>query len=433
MEQELGVPWEDVFESIEPSPLAAGTIAQVHRALLADGERVVVKVQRPSADAEIREDLGLLQAFAREAAGKPVFHQVVDLGAMIEHLSAALRRELDFRHEAASMERMRAVLDPFPRLDLPRVHHEILTARLLVMEEVQGIPVHEAPAGKPRREAARQLLESYYRQVLTEGFFHADPHPGNLKWWNDKIYFLDFGMVGEIGPEVRELLLLLLLAFWREDSEFLGDILLMLGDERRPDLDVEAFQEELGQLIARYRHSSLRELRLGPLMEELTEISLRHDVRVPPPLALAGKALGQMQLVTAELDPTLDPFSVAGSFFFRQLTDGARELASPRRLIYEGQKLKTRLSRLVDGLERVVGARPGSSLQVEFRGTERVEATIQRAGRRVALAVAGGSALLAAAVAAASTHLAVLVPAGLGALGAVIVLGLLVDLVRPGD
>jgi predicted unusual protein kinase regulating ubiquinone biosynthesis (AarF/ABC1/UbiB family) len=301
------------------------------------------------------------------------------------------------------------------------------------MEEVQGIPVHEAPAGKPRREAARQLLESYYRQVLTEGFFHADPHPGNLKWWNDKIYFLDFGMVGEIGPEVRELLLLLLLAFWREDSEFLGDILLMLGDERRPDLDVEAFQEELGQLIARYRHSSLRELRLGPLMEELTEISLRHDVRVPPPLALAGKALGQMQLVTAELDPTLDPFSVAGSFFFRQLTDGARELASPRRLIYEGQKLKTRLSRLVDGLERVVGARPGSSLQVEFRGTERVEATIQRAGRRVALAVAGGSALLAAAVAAASTHLAVLVPAGLGALGAVIVLGLLVDLVRPGD
>ena len=431
MEQELKVPWEDVFESIEPEPMAAGTIAQVHRAALSGGERVVVKVQRPNAEAEILQDLGLLEAFARQAAERPVFRQVVDLPAMIEHLSGALRRELDFRQEAGNLDRMREVLEPFPRLDVPLVHHNILTPRLLVMEEVQGIPVREAPEGEARKEAARQLLESYYRQVLTEGFFHADPHPGNLMWWKDKIYFLDFGMVGEIEPASKELMLLLLLAFWQEDSAFLGDILLMLaGEQGRPDLDVEAFKEELGNLMQRYRHSSLKELRLGPILDELTEISLRHDIRMPASLALAGKAFGQMQLATAELDPTLDPFSVAGSFFFRQLTDRARQAANPQRMVYEGQKLMVRLTRIVEGLERVLGVRSGPSLRVEFRGTERLEAVIRRSGRRVAFAVAGGAALLSAALTASSAHLSVWIPALLGGLGVALIVGLLTDLAR---
>jgi len=437
MEQELKVPWEDVFESIEPEPMAAGTIAQVHRAALAAGDRVVVKVQRPNAETEILQDLGLLEAFAQEAAERPVFRQVVDLPAMIEHLSSALRRELDFRQEAANIERMRAVLEPFPRLDVPGVYGDILTPRLLVMEEVQGVPVREAPMGEARREAARQLLESYYVQVLTEGFFHADPHPGNLMWWKDRIYFLDFGMVGEIEPEAKELMMLLLLAFWQEDSSFLGDILLMLaGDEPRPNLDLEAFKGELAALMTRYRHSSLQELRLGPILEELTEISLRHDIRMPASLALAGKAFGQMQLATAELDPGLDPFSVAGGFFFKQLTDRVREIGSPRRVIYEGQKLKVRLTRIMEGLERVIGARSGPSLQVDFRGTERLEAILRRAGRRLALAVSGGSALLGASILAASTastHLAQWIPTSVGALGALFIAGLLLDLLRSRD
>ena len=230
---------------------------------------------------------------------------------------------------------------------------KITTLSPLGLNEVAGQPL------------ADQLFRAYLKQILIDGFFHADPHPGNLMWWNEKIYFLDLGMVGEIEPATKELLLLLLLAFWQEDSSFLGDILLMLaGDERRPDLDMEGFRRELGVVMARYRHSSLRELRLGPLLEELTEISLRHDLRMPAALALAGKAFGQMQLATAELDPTLDPFSVAGSFFFKQLTDRAREVTNPRRMVYEGQKLVLRLTRLMEGVERVLGARSGPSLQV---------------------------------------------------------------------
>jgi len=169
MEEELRVPWEDVFASIEPDPMASGTIAQVHRATLVGGERVVVKVQRPTADTQIRQDLGLLGQFAAQAADRPAFQQVVDVPATIEQLSSSLLRELDFRHEAANIERMREVLAPFDRLAVPHVYAELSTGRLLVMQEIQGIPVLQAPAGEARREAARQLPEAYYHQVLGPG------------------------------------------------------------------------------------------------------------------------------------------------------------------------------------------------------------------------------------------------------------------------
>ena len=101
------------------------------------------------------------------------------------------------------------------------------------MEAVGGVRLNEAPPGDARKEAARQLLESYYKQVLVDGFYHADPHPGNLRWWNDKIYFLDMGMVGEVEPNVRELMLLLILAFAQKDARFLSEVVLLLGAERR--------------------------------------------------------------------------------------------------------------------------------------------------------------------------------------------------------
>jgi ubiquinone biosynthesis protein len=145
MEEELGVPWEDVFESIDPVPMAAGTIAQVHRATLTDGERVVAKVQRPSARKDIMSDLGLLELFAEKTSGREAFQQVIDLPTIVEHLSDSLKRELDFRQEAENLERMHGVLGPFSRLEVPRVYAELSTDRLLVIEEIQGIPILDAP------------------------------------------------------------------------------------------------------------------------------------------------------------------------------------------------------------------------------------------------------------------------------------------------
>ncbi|HEX2025508.1 MAG TPA: AarF/UbiB family protein [Actinomycetota bacterium] len=432
MEEELGVPWEDVFESIDPTPMAAGTIAQVHRATFTDGGRVVVKVQRPTARQDIMQDLGLLRLFAEKTGEREAFRQVIDLPTIVEHLSDSLKRELDFRQEASNLDRMHEVLSRFDRLDVPRMFAEYSTDRLLVMEEVQGEPIRQAPPGAARTEAARQLLESYYQQILVDGFFHADPHPGNMMWWNDTIYFLDLGMVGEIDPETRQLMILLLMAFWREDVAFLSDVVLMLaGAEDRPDLDVEGFQARVGELMRRYQGLTLKEMQLGPLLQEITELSIRHGVRLPASLALTGKALAQMQLAVAELDPTLDPMAVAGSFMMRGFRERLRERLDPQWLFYEGQKLRTRFVRLAEAIERLSGARPGPKLQVHFRGMENLEIQVRRAGRRVALGLTAGGALVGASVASLGTGPEWLTPT-LGVLGGGLTAGLLVDLLRRG-
>jgi ubiquinone biosynthesis protein len=430
MEEELGVPWEDVFESIEPVPLAAGTIGQVHRAKLETGERVVLKVQRPDAAEEIERDLGLFSLFAEKAEGREALSGLIDIPAVVEHLSSSLRRELDFREEAEHIDRMREVIAPYPRLGVPTVHHDLSSRRLLVMDEIQGGPLSNAPAGAERREAARQLLEAFYRQVLTEGFFHADPHPGNLLWGDDdRLYLLDLGMVGALDDDTRGLLLLLLLAFWREDSEFLADVLLMLG-EGAPTVDIEGLRADLAEYISQFKVDSFSDIELGPMLDSMFEIAARHGIRMPASLAMTGKAFSQMQLAVSELDPTLDPFSAVGSFMFRGLRERLGGAIDPQKAVYEIQKLKLRTARLIEGIERLTGARPGPGLQIELQGSKSLENAIRRAGRRIALAFAGGASLLAAVLAAAAPEIDVWVPITLGVIAGVAVAALAVDITR---
>ena len=429
MEQELGVPWEDVFESIDPQPLAAGTIAQVHRATLENGDRVVVKVQRPRARDDIMRDLALLRMFAQKTENREGLRRIVDLRAVVEHLASSLQRELDFEQEAANIDRMREVLQPFSRLDAPAVRHRLTTKRLLVLEFIAGVPVRQAPPGPERKEAAAQLLEAFYRQILTDGFFHADPHPGNMLWSDGTIYFLDLGMVGEVTPDVRERVLLLLLAFWQEDVPFLAEILLLLAPELPDDLDLERFRTEIGELLAQYRHKALAEIQLGPIMQGLTEIASRHGVRLPASLALVGKALAQMQLTAAELDPELDPFSVVGGFVAKNLLTRLRTSADPKRLFYDVQKLEVRANALVEAIERIAGARPGARMQVDVKGTTPLENTIRTAARALSLAIAAGSCLVAAGTTAAA-HVQSWIPATLGSAGAVLTVVLLLGLRR---
>ncbi|MBM3947407.1 MAG: hypothetical protein FJ315_08450 [SAR202 cluster bacterium] len=275
-------------------------------------------------------------------------------------------------------------------------------------------------------------LEGFYHQVLKEGFFHADPHPGNMKWWNDRVYLLDLGMVGCVEPEVRELLLLLLLAFSQRDAPFLSEIVLMLAgrDQEAGEVDVRAFQEELARLIERYRGLSLREIQLGPLFQEITDISVRHSVRLPASLALAGKAFAQMQSAVTELDPALDPFSVASSFVLRNTI---RELAGgldPGKLFYEFQKGKTRVFRLLEAIEGLTEARPRPKLQINFRGTEPLERTIGRAGRRLSLALGASAALIGVALAAQASRVPLWGVTAIGAVGALLAALLVIDLLR---
>jgi ubiquinone biosynthesis protein len=432
MEQELGVPWEDVFEHVDPMPLAAGTIAEVHRAVLANGAKAVIKVQRPDARELIEQDLALLEVFADKAGDRPGLKQVIDLRAVFEHLSVSLHRELDFRNEARNVQRMGEVIAQFDRLAVPTIYTDFSTGRLLVMGDVGGGPISIAPEGPIRSLAAKQLLESFYKQVMVDGFFHADPHPGNLMWQpdEDRLYFLDLGMAGEVGADLRESMMLLLMAFWQDDVAFLTDVSLMMsGAIDRSDLDVEGFQGEIGQLMAKYRGASIQDIQLGPVLQEMTEISVRYGVPLPASLTLTAKALAQMQLAAAQLDPTVDPFDVAGKFLMRSVLTGMGTKVDPKTLFYQLQRLKVRGLRVIEAVERLIGARPGQKLEVNFRAAS-LEQTVRRAGRRLALGLVAAAGLLGSAITTTSERVASWVPALLGGLGLAFTVLLLVDLVR---
>ncbi|MBC6961728.1 MAG: universal stress protein [Nitrosomonas sp.] len=430
-EQELGVPWEDVFKSFDPNPLAAGTIAQVHRATLETGDRVVVKVQRPTARADIEQDLALFEMFAEKVGKRPALNQVINMEDVFKHLSTSLHRELDFRQEANNIERMRTVLADYDRLAVPIVHWDLSTSQLLVMEEIQGIPIKQAPAGPERIQAARQLLESYYKQIIVDGFFHAAPHPGNLMSWKDRIYFLDFGMVGAVGADLREHLLLMLMALWQEDAGFLTDVTLMMTNAvNSSDFDVARFQSEIGEVMAKYRAASLAEMQIGPLLQEMSTVSLRHGVPLPASLTLATKALAQVQLATAELDPALDPYDVAGKYLMRLMVKRIGAALNPKTFVYQSQKLKVRTLRVIEALENLVGVRPGGpKLVVNFKANS-LENIVRHTGRRLALGLTAAASILASGLTTMSTVVAEWVPVTFGAVAGLLTLGLVIDLLR---
>jgi ubiquinone biosynthesis protein len=309
----------------------------------------------------------------------------------VSHLSA--RNVVDFRVEAESLTRMQDVLRSYSRLGVPTLYSELSTGRVLVMEEISGVPIEAVPAGAARTEGARQLLESYFQQVIGAGFFHADPHPGNLVWRDDRLYFLDFGMVGEIDDHTRELLMLLLFALWRNDPGLLADVSLLLsGGATRVG---PGFEKELGDLLTRYHDAPLADISLGVVLQEMTQTALRHGVRLPASLALASKALAQMQLAAAGLDPTLDPVAVAGSFISRLMLEKLREKMDPGKLVSEFMRFGMRASRLLEAIEHFTGS-PGP--EISIRGAEDLEKTIRQAGRRVAVGMGLAGVLVAGAI-----------------------------------
>ena len=435
MEQDLNVPWEDVFETIDREPLAAGTIAQVHRASLASGDAVVVKIQRPEAKDLIVEDLALLKIFAEKAGARPGVRRLIDMPAVFEHLSVSLYRELDFRLEASNAERMRGALADFPRLAVPRIYNDFSTSRLLVMQDVAGVPAADVPMGMLRKQTATQLVESFCKQILIDGFFHADPHPGNLMWQpaEQRLYFLDLGMVGEVDAGMRELMILLLMAFWQKDAGFLSDVILMLsGETDRREPDIEAFRNEMQALMGKYRRGSVKNLQLGAVLQDMIEVSFRHGVALPASLTLTAKTLALMQQAASQLDPDIDPFDVSGHFLMRSLMRKMVAKGDVKALFYQSRKIKIRAMRFFEALERLVGARPGQKLEVNFRATS-LEETVRRAGLRLALGLTGGFAVLASALTAISERAAGWASVTFGIVGGVFVLALVTNLLRSSE
>ena len=391
MERELAVPWEDVFSDIDPEPLAAGTIAQVHRARMADGHPVVVKVQRPEAEQVVETDLALLEMIVGQAGRSRQLNRIIDLPSLAEQVSRALRDELDFGEEARNIVRMDEIVEGYSCISVPRCHREISTRRLLVMDEVVGgVPLLEAPEGPERTEAARQLMQAYYKQVLEDGFFHADPHPGNMLWADGRIWLLDLGMVGRLDTETRRQLFLMMLAFAQGDADLLTDVSLDLSEVADTSgVDLATYRDEVAAVISDLRGRSLQEINLVELLNQLTAISVRHGVPLPAAFVMVGKALAQVDIAVSELAPELDPIEEARRFFLRSITRRLANRLDPQQIVYEAERLRYRAGQISEGLATVVGSRPGRQLEVKFTSA-RLEQKVVRAGRAVALGLGAG-------------------------------------------
>ena len=314
VEAELKRPLEEAFAAFEPTPLAAASLAQVHSARLPNGQPVAVKVQRPTAEESVRADLRILAVLARAAERTSETARLVNARRMVEEFSSALRSELDYYQEARNLEQLRQLL-PEEEFLIPRVYPSHSTQRLLTMTLLQGVKINNLQAlreqGSDPRELARRLFGGALRQVYVGGVFHADLHPGNVWVTRDgRIALLDFGMVGRLDEDLRQNLVVMLLAVIEGDASTYTDAvaeiaLLPVHFERGP------LAREIGKMMSRYRALSPKQLRIGESVRQALGLLRRYQVRPPAEMAMMSKLFVNLEGVCLQLDPDMDFLGVA--------------------------------------------------------------------------------------------------------------------------
>ena len=347
----------------------------------------------------------MLETVVRPLARARRVRRVIDLPSVVEQLGTSLRAELDFTREAENLDRMADVLARYPHLGVPACHHDLSTRRLLVMDEIPGVPLADVPPGPTREAAAKELLHAFYQQVIDDGFFHADPHPGNLMWADDTIWLLDLGMVGQLDEDVRQQLMLLLLAFAQGDAFMLAELALDLAGGGPADLDRAAYEQELGRLAADLQGQSLGEIQFAELLNQLTEICVRHGVPLPASMVLVGKAVGQVQLTVAEMAPEVDPLAEATRYFGRTMVRRLLGRFDPQEWLYRAEKLAYTAGRITEDL---ASNRHGPA------PIQQLERSIAHAGRTVALGMTAGLAWIATTAADSTPARGTCAPAGHG-------------------
>ncbi|MFO7904218.1 MAG: AarF/UbiB family protein [Pirellulaceae bacterium] len=309
LERDLENPLERIFVQFDETPMAAASLAQVHRAVLRDGRQpVAVKVQRPNIKGDITSDLAIMEALATGLHRRIEGLAVYNLPSLVAEFKKTLFRELDYTREARHMRIFLANFADDPEVHVPSLHEELCTSKLLVMELVEGVKLSHSAPDDPRRRhrLARRGLRIVIKQVLEDGFFHADPHPGNIVIRQDDVLcLLDCGMVGRLTDAMRLKLTTLIQATVNKDSSQLLEVVLDLthgydGTER------DELQRDLMDLLDGYHSVPLEQLNLGCFLSEIASILREHKLSLPQNLSVMIKALITAEGVARELDPGLN-------------------------------------------------------------------------------------------------------------------------------
>ena len=391
--EDLGADPEAVFERLEETPLAAASLAQTHRAWLADGSAVVLKVRRPGIRDTVEADLRLMARLAEIVEERAPDLRRYHPAEVVQQFSASLRRELDFAAEGRNAERIAANFAGHDEVVVPRVYWEWTSERLNVQECLQGIAGTDLAAvdaaGLDRAQLAATGADIVLKMVLEDGFFHADPHPGNIFYLPDgRIGVIDFGMVGRVSEQRRFQIVQLLHGLVERESAPVADVLMEWG-EGGGEVDEARLQADVGAFVDQYRGVPLKDLHMGLMLTDVTTILRDNGLSLPPDLALMIKAFLTLEGMGRQLDPDFDMAGAARPFLQRVVL----QRYSPRTLLKRGRRTALDAMELVGDLPRELRrllrtARRGRlHLQVEVTSLKAFGEQVDRAANRLTMGV----------------------------------------------
>lgn len=391
--EELGNPPETVFSAFSETPFASASIGQVHQAELPDGESVAVKVQRPGIRRMIEVDLEIMLHLATLMERHVQEMSLQRPVTIVEEFAKTIEREIDYTYEATSMERVARQFLGSTTVYIPKIYRETSTSRVITMELVEGVKVSEVDrldaAGLDRKRITDRGAQLLLKQIFEFGFFHADPHPGNIFVLpNNVICLIDFGIMGTVSLQVREDFVELLDAVVRRHESKATQVLLKLTHwENQPDL--RTLEKDVAEFMGQHLYKPLKDIELGKLLQQLLEIASFHQLRIPPDIFLVMKALATVEGVALMLDPRFD--MVAKAVPFIEKVKLAR--FSPGRLAGDAIELSVELMGLFRQLPRDVleisrlVKQQKLSLNLELKGLDNMLATHQHISNRIAFAI----------------------------------------------
>lgn len=375
VEEELGEPIDQLFEEFDDLPLASASIGQVHRARLPGGERVVVKVQHANIEHKIRTDLDILATLADLAERVPEFKNYRPKATAAE-FQRTLLRELNFGREERNMQEFAGCFSDDPRIRIPRTYPDYSTGRVLTMEELHGAKLSDvnacASAGYDLPEVARHGAEVYIEMIFDHGFYHADPHPGNLLVMDGNVLgLLDYGMVGRLDEQLREDIEEMIMAVVERDPGHLTAVITRVG-KTPPGLDQAALSVDVADFVSQYAHQRLDEFQLGAALNDMTEIIRRYRITLPARVAMLIKVLVMLEGTARGLSPKFNLIEVLAPYqkkmLWRRLSP-ARQIRKFRRVYRELEILAEVAPRgLVELIEQIQTGK--FDVHLDHRGLE---------------------------------------------------------------
>lgn len=444
VERELGLTLEQVFTEFEPVPIASASIGQVHRARLPSGDDVVVKVQRPDAERQIEADIQLLYQLARVIKDRVDRLSFIDVVGLVDEFSRTIRRELDYGVEARNAEAFRRNFADDPHVDVPRVFWRYTTARVLVMEGLEGTSLAQSTLSgwtpEERAQLAARLAETWMQMVFVHGFFHADPHQANiLVRGPDHIGLVDFGMVGQLSQRDREAAVRLLIDVLDLNADALPRRLRDLG-LRYPRHREQELADQLGVVLERYSGQSMGDIDARSMLSEIFQTVYRLQLKLPTRWVMLDKTLATLAGVALQLSPDFNVFESARPYARRLMTDRFR----PERIAERARIDLERSARAAREYPFQLAELLGQLTEGDFSMGMRVDdlpqsaERIERAANRMVLALLAFGLLVSSAIIGALTHTGVavlgfailaLVP---GVLGFCLIAWLLIGILRSG-